>query len=102
MRLTAVVTAIALAIATASPVFADGYYSHGGGWHGHGHGSNWVWGAPLLGATALGLGLAAPYYFGYGNPYYYRPTYPYPYPYAYPYAYPPARLCQGPYGAYQC
>lgn len=78
------VAALSLVAPTEASAFGRGGGFHGGGFHGgyggwHGGGWRGGWGGPGWGAVGigLGLGLAAPFYYGgYGYPYY---GYPYDY-----------------------
>lgn len=54
-----------------------------GGWGGwRGGWGGWGWGGGVLAGTAIGVAIAAPYYYGGYDPYYYAA--PYPYSYGYP------------------
>lgn len=112
MKTTLLAGVAAATLAATAPAFAD-WHNHGGNWNGGHHhsgswngyhggswrwsGSNWIWGAPLLGAAVAGAVLAAPYY-GYRG-YGYAPYYSYPTP-----LFPPLpRWCPGQYGGwFQC
>ena len=80
-KITAVSLAALLAGATVTAEAAGrGGAWHGGGWHGGGwHGGGWGWGPAVVGGLGAGalLGgvLAAPYAYGYGGCFQYRPVY---------------------------